>query len=146
LGSFEKNDLHTILNHISKDHIEANSFIYQILSKNLRPVILIHYDREAYTEKIDTSNRLRITFDKNLRSSKFPKISELYFEKDIIHSLPGYFILEVKFNNFYPIWMKSIIAALQLKQESASKYVITMDAHQIVSKYNRFKVLEMKII
>jgi len=146
LDSFEKGDLRAILNQITNNHAEANSFIYQILSKNLRPVILVIYEREAYTEKINTSNRLRITFDKNLRSTEFPKISELYFEKEIVNSLPGYFILEVKFNKFYPTWMKSIIAALNLRQESASKYVIAMDSHDIVNKYSRYKVLEKKII
>jgi SPX domain protein involved in polyphosphate accumulation len=144
--SFESGDLQTILKDITKDSSEANSFLYQILSKNLKPVVLVIYEREAFEEKISTSNRLRITFDKNLRSTKFPKINELYCENDIKKSLPGYFILEVKFNKFYPAWLKSIVAAFQLKLESASKYVISMDAHQIVSKYNRYQVLEKKII
>ena len=67
-------------------------------------------------------------------------------KKNIIDSLKGYFILEVKFNKYYPAWMKSIAAAFHLKQESASKYVISMDSHNIISKYNRYQVLEMKNI
>jgi hypothetical protein len=146
LEMFQSGDLQQFVLGVTKNHSEANSFIYQILVKNLRPVILVIYEREPYTEKIDTTNRLRITLDKNLRSSIFPKINELYEEKGIKHSLPGFFILEVKFNQHFPVWMKSIIAAFQLKQQSLSKYVITIDEHQVVTKYNRYHVLEKKFI
>jgi len=146
LESFEKGCFPQIIQNITKNQNQANSFIYQLMVKNLRPIILIIYEREPYTEKIDSSNRLRITFDKKLRSSAFPKITNLYDEVDTKHSLSGNFILEVKFNEHYPIWMKSIIAAFQLKQQSVSKYVICMDEHEIVNHYNRFQVLEKKFI
>jgi hypothetical protein len=42
--------------------------------------------------------------------------------------------------------MKSIISAFQLKQQSLSKYVISLDAHDLVLKNNRYQVLEKKFI
>jgi SPX domain protein involved in polyphosphate accumulation len=146
LESFENENLQQILNRITKNPSHANCFLYQILSYNLRPVVNVIYERLPFTEKIDTANKLRITFDKNLRSCAFPKINELYVEKNAKHSIPGYFILEVKFNKFYPYWMKSIVTAFQLKQESASKYVISMNTHQIDLKYNRYQILDKKFI
>jgi len=116
------------------------------LVKNLKPVILVIYDRVPFTEKVDTTNRLRITIDKNLRSSAFPRITDLYKEEEIVHSLKGYFILEVKFNEHYPVWMKSIITNLKLKRQSLSKYVISIDDQQITRKFNRLQVLEQKFI
>lgn len=146
LESFEEDNYPLILEGMSKNYSQANSFIYQLLSKNLRPVILIIYDRIPFTEIIDTPNRLRITFDKKLRSSSFPKINELYEENETVDSLKGYFILEVKFNLHYPVWMNSIITKLQLKRQSLSKYVISIDEHQMIQKFNRFQVLEKKFI
>ncbi len=146
IESFKSGDLNKILNKNSKDHSSARSFFYQILIKNLRAVILIIYERVPFVEKTDTPNQLRITFDKNLRSSIFPKINDLYDEKKTLNSLQGYFILEVKFNKYYPDWMKSIVASFELKQESASKYVISLDTHRAVLKFNRYQVLEQKFI
>jgi SPX domain protein involved in polyphosphate accumulation len=141
---FDSGDLELIIKTLTKNQSQANGFLYQILSNHLRPVVNVIYEREAFTEKFDTANKLRITFDKNLRSCAFPKLSELYEDKDVKRSIPGYFILEVKFNKFYPFWMKAIVATFQLKQESASKYVISMDAHKIASKYSRYQIWEKK--
>ncbi|MFN8256607.1 MAG: polyphosphate polymerase domain-containing protein [Bacteroidales bacterium] len=146
VSRFETGNLYDIILSMSKNHAQANSFLYQILANNLRPVVNVIYERIPFTEKVDTENQLRITFDKNLRSTAMPKLNELYEEKGVKPALPGYFILEVKFNKFYPIWMKSIIARFQLKHESASKYVICMDSQEIPMKYNRYRIWEQKFI
>ena len=146
LESFVGGNIPRIIQNVTKNQNEANSFIYQMMAKNLRPVILVIYERIPFTERLETLNRFRVTFDKNLRSSCFPKINDLYEEVNIKRSLAGYFILEVKFNQYFPTWMKSIVAAFGLKRQSASKYVITMDEHQIVTNYNRYQVLAKKFI
>ncbi len=45
----------------------AKNFFYYVNVDNLKPIILVVYEREAYRGKFDDS--LRITFDKNLRAS-----------------------------------------------------------------------------
>ena len=47
----------------------ARRFLYQINKKNLRPVVCVIYDREPYLSKTDPT--IRITFDKNLRSTPY---------------------------------------------------------------------------
>jgi len=107
-------------------------FFYHYYNSSLRPVVLVIYEREAYLGLYDQS--IRITFDKNLRSVAFPSIDELYLENRVRNTLRDHFILEVKFNDYYPSWMKPIIGILGLRRESASKYCISIDSHNFLNK------------
>ena len=111
---------------------DATRFMYHVKRKNLHPVINVMYEREPYFAKFNKN--IRLTFDKNLRSSPYPAINELYEEKRIKNSLQGFFILEVKFDKFFPAWLKPIISTLQLRKEPASKYTICIDSHCLVRK------------
>lgn len=123
---------------ISTDNDDLNKFFFQVMSYNLRPIVNVIYDREPYTEIHRTSNNLRITFDKNLRSVAYPKIDGLFNDDDIKPAMMDYFILEVKFDDFLPSWVRNMSESLSLKRESASKYVICIDSHKSIVKQSRF--------
>lgn len=114
---------------LAEDNLKR--FFYHYHNDRLRPVILIIYEREAFLGKHDEG--IRVTFDKNLRSVAFPAIDELYNEDRARRSLKDKFILEVKFNDNYPAWMKPIIGALGTKRQSASKYVISIKTHNFIN-------------
>jgi hypothetical protein len=116
----------------------SKRFFYQVFSKNLRPVVLIIYEREAYLSKFDSS--VRVTFDKNLRSKGYPSISELYQEEKIKATLADRFILEVKFNRSFPGWLNPIISRFSLRKQSASKYTISMDANKVIDRLTKSKI------
>ncbi len=116
----------------------SKRFFYQVFSKNLRPVVLIVYEREAYLSKFDST--VRITFDKNLRSKAYPSIKELYDEDKIKAALADHFILEVKFNRSFPGWLNPIVSRFGLKRQSASKYCISMDSNNIVNSLTKSKI------
>ncbi|MCD4790811.1 MAG: polyphosphate polymerase domain-containing protein [Bacteroidales bacterium] len=124
---------------ISKDFPKgfenSKRFFYQVFSKNLRPVVLVIYEREAYLSKFDET--VRITFDKNLRSKAYPGLQELYKEDRIRHSLQDRFIMEVKFNKHFPGWLNPVISRLALRKQSASKYVISMDTNKVVNRLTK---------
>ena len=147
-------DVKDIFKGASPDHFikEANlkpgeiedikRFFYNLHSRKMRPVVGVIYEREPYLSKVNNPvNNLRLTFDKNLRGIPYPTIDELYSEKKVRHARNGFFILEVKFNSHYPPWMTPIISMLCLTKESASKYCICMDLHNIVTT-NKFKNLQ----
>lgn len=116
---------------------DIKRFFYNLYSRKMRPVVGVIYEREPYLSKVNNPlNKLRITFDKNLRGIPYPTIDNLYSEENVRYARSGYFILEVKFNSHYPSWMTPIISTLRLTKESASKYCICMDLHNIVSKNN----------
>ncbi len=106
-------------------------FFFHYYQRQLRPVILVIYEREAYVGVCDGT--IRVTFDKNLRGVAFPSVDELYSEERARSSIKDHFILEVKFNDYYPSWMKPIIGILGLKQQSASKYVISIDTQNFIN-------------
>jgi len=108
----------------------ASKFMYNVYARKMRPVVCVIYEREPYLSKTnDEGNNLRITFDKNLRGTPYPTVDELYREDRARTAIQGIFILEVKFNDYYPAWMKPIISMLGLVKESASKYCLCIDAH-----------------
>jgi VTC domain-containing protein len=111
----------------SREHTDAQKFLYHYNRKGLRAVILIVYEREAYVGSYDPL--LRITFDKKLRSTLFPSISNLYEESAMVTSLPGYFILEVKFSEGLPGWLRRVISRLELRRQALSKYTICLDTN-----------------
>lgn len=121
-----------------KGQENSKRFFYQVLSKNLRPVVLVIYEREAYLSKFDDT--VRITIDKNLRSKAYPMLTELYKEERISASLKDHFILEVKFNSYFPAWLNPIVANLSLRKQAASKYCISMDTNNVVTQLTKSKI------
>lgn len=114
----------------------SNAFFYYYNTENLVPVILISYDREPYNSKFDPTTR--VTFDKNLRSYPYPKLEDIYRDDILVNSLSNDFILEVKFNNTFPNWMKSIISEFNLRSEAVSKYITCIDSHKMLSSHNKY--------
>jgi hypothetical protein len=112
---------------------DAAKFFYLCKMKNCSPVVLINYEREAFFSKHDST--LRITFDKNLRSSPLPKISDLYSEERSRYAMPGNFILEVKFFNGFPTWLQKILRRYELKRQAISKYTNCVDTHQELVRF-----------
>lgn len=111
----------------NRDLFDLNCFLYNVHRFSLAPAVIVTYDREAYQSKFDPS--LRITFDKNLRSKVYPRIEELFTDKQLEPVMTGYFVLEIKFSGGYPGWVRSIIRKLNLTRTSVSKYTICLDKH-----------------
>ena len=116
----------------------ARRFFYQILRKNLQPVVNVIYEREPFmANTLNIDNDFRCTFDMHLRSNAYPKISSLYEDGQVRFVYPGYFILEIKFNQYCPTWVKPIIEGFQLRKEPASKYVGAIDANPFINVMRR---------
>lgn len=99
--------------------------VYQrdILSRDLHPVVVVDYEREAYVEE---ALGIRITFDKNIRCLA----PNEFFDPEAI-GLPvlatGTLIMEVKYFEVFPKYIKSLLQVGSLIPEAYSKYVLCMD-------------------
>ncbi|MCB2222058.1 MAG: polyphosphate polymerase domain-containing protein [Bacteroidetes bacterium] len=113
----------------------ATRFFYQVYGKNLRPVVLVVYEREAYFSKFDRT--VRITFDKGLRGMAYPSLQDLFDERKLSVAMKNNFILEVKFNKHFPMWLGPILSKYSLKRQSASKYTITMDSVKVIKSISK---------
>lgn len=112
---------------------DAAKFFYLVKMNNCTPVVLVVYEREAFFSKHDST--LRITFDKNLRSSAFPKPQDLFKNAGLKPALQKYFILEVKFYSGFPKWLQNVISHFEIGRQALSKYTMCIDSHDIFKKY-----------
>ena len=122
----QKEDLNEMIkgkfiNYRTKTQIN-NEIKNHILLYNLKPAMLISYNREAFIDKFSDT---RITFDTNLKSSNQTK---KFLSNDIDHYVPllnnNEVILEFKFSNELPIHIKSFFEKFNLNRMALSKYVI----------------------
>ena len=92
---------------------------YLITKYNLKPKLMLSYDRTSYYDK-DNKN-FRITFDQNIRSRddelklEYGDAGNLYFDKPM-------YIMELKSLGAMPIWFTKILSNLKIYPKSFSKY------------------------
>ena len=102
-----------------------NSFLFFVPILQLRPSVLIAYDREAYTGIFDDS--VRLTLDRNIRCLPGRLADHLFYTGTNWTFVNNPCILELKFNNALPLFFKRIIQQLNLWAEAISKYCICLE-------------------
>ncbi len=100
------------------DRKVLDKFRFNLINRDMRPVVLVTYEREAYIGR--ENERYRITFDQNIRSLINPRLDQIFEEDN--------FVLEMKFDERMPRWMTRVVRLLNLRSESYSKYVHGIDA------------------
>lgn len=86
-----------------------------------RPVAIIEYTREAFMFHL---NDTRVTFDKHVKatSEKLNIFDQTQLMKPLLKQ--GILILEVKYNNYLPVWIKKLIQIPRFERSAISKYCI----------------------
>ncbi len=91
-----------------------------MLQFNAHPKAHNNYLREAWVSP--DNNSVRVTFDRNIRI-------EPYFNRNAVVPMtqstriyPDVVIMEVKFTNRFPNWMKELVQCFGLRQYAAAKY------------------------
>ena len=104
-----------------KDHPSSlvRELYFDMRSQQLRPKVLVSYEREPY---IYGPGNVRVTFDSKIKTSIFGT----YLPGDIL-DLPAtdeatQMIMEVKFDDFLPDIIKTIVNEGNILQQSFSKY------------------------
>lgn len=93
---------------------------FHIYRKAYSPVALVTYDREAYV--YPGQDTIRVTLDRNLRARIFPSLDQIYEEERLENLLYNWIILEVKFSNVLPRWMRRLNTLFHLRRQACSKY------------------------
>ncbi len=104
-----------------KEPLAAEIFI-QMKNNLLRPRVIVDYRREAYVSSFEN---VRITFDKDLKAGLW--LTDIF--NPHAPTMPvldtGTMVLEVKFNRYLPVFIKSVLNNVNAAQRSAvSKYVL----------------------
>jgi hypothetical protein len=104
----------------------AGKFLYYTLKNRLQPTLLVMYEREAYLHPLAPYQRA--TVDTNVRFYSYPSLDDLFHGQGMVFLREPLGILELKFNNFMPVWMRRLEAEFNLRQLSISKYALGIDA------------------
>ena len=102
-----------------------------MLTHDYRPKVIIDYERIAYVEEI---TNVRITFDMKI-SASYEIENFLTQDYQSFYVLPsGMNVLEVKFDDILPSYMRKIVELYGFKQTSFSKYYY---GRKIIDSYMR---------
>jgi hypothetical protein len=103
-----------------KDQKILDQFNFYLQTLRARPMVMVRYKRQAFEG--DSSNRVRITFDRQLafRTVHEPVLS---VNGPDWHVVPmDFVILEIKFTDRYPFWLTDLVKVFDLKRTAMSKY------------------------
>lgn len=108
-------------NHSTKpSKTSLNKFMYLFYRYQLRPRVLVTYEREAFVGMYNPD--VRVTFDMNVRGLGSPTMDEIFRESDLKTFSDPNFVLEIKFYNQMPRWARQIVHDFRLRREAVSKY------------------------
>lgn len=91
----------------------------------LRPAVVVDYNREAFVME---EGNVRLTFDSKLRAGF---CSMNIFDRDLptLPAIePDVLIMEVKYDDYLPAVVRKLLAPVNSRQSSQSKYVMCRDA------------------
>jgi hypothetical protein len=110
-------------------HLVSGKFIYNLSDSGLEPTVMVIYERKAFIGADD--DRLRVTIDSNVRIRSKPHLEDL-FDGAPLKVFPGNIsILELKFDNFMPDWMRQLPQKLGIRKEPISKYCLGIKVSQL---------------
>ncbi len=111
----------------SDGSLVLGKWVDNIIRWRLEPTMLIAYEREAYVGRYKDENNIRLTIDYNVRARVTESVANMFKEDNMTHVTGDLCILELKFNNFMPKWMRGLVKELELSQRSISKYCLGID-------------------
>lgn len=96
----------------------AKELVLSMKTRVLKPLITIEYIREPFVLPF---NDIRVTFDKNITYST----KEFYNEKPFKNTpVLEEIVLEIKYNHFFPYFLRKIFHIDSIQKMSISKYLI----------------------
>ena len=83
--------------------------------------VFVAYRREAYVTA--NNNSLRLTFDRRLHGARYGGLGALSYNGDRVYPDVGGVVLELKFTDRFPVWMRHLVRSFNLQRRSMAKYV-----------------------
>ncbi|MBQ8527279.1 MAG: polyphosphate polymerase domain-containing protein [Lachnospiraceae bacterium] len=96
-------------------------FLILMKTRHMQPKVMVVYDRVPY---VDPRGNVRVTFDRNIAASTD---YSRFFEQDLMKEpiLPtGIHLMEVKYDEYLPAYIKSRLDIGHLRQTTFSKYYL----------------------
>jgi len=105
--------------HKEQPQLAAEIDYFLALYGDLKPVVYLSYDREAYRMK-DGSD-FRVTFDSRIKARDYDiSLESDVYGTDLIEE--GEYLMEIKCSGGIPLWMTEVLSAEGIYKTSFSKY------------------------
>lgn len=106
---------------IATQHPVLRKLTLLMLTRRMRPVVIVEYDRIPYVYK---NGNVRITLDTNIRSSAAVKsfLDEMILSRPVMST--GQQLLEVKYDEYLPDFIYRNLQLHSLRQTAFSKYYV----------------------
>ena len=92
---------------------------------NANGKVLVSYMREAYVTEHD--NSVRVTFDRNLQTAAYRGVFSLAgMAIRPVHTAGV--VLEIKFTDAFPVWLREMVRVFDLERRPFAKYVTCVDS------------------
>lgn len=104
---------------------DVEEFRNLVVAHELRPVARVRYRREAY--QAPGGEPLRITIDTDVEHALTSDSDLLLHGGSWTPTRLAGTILEVKFNHYFPSWIRDLVHTFQLQQRSVPKYCLSID-------------------
>jgi SPX domain protein involved in polyphosphate accumulation len=113
---------------LNKNNPVLDEIYATFVTKLYKPKVIVEYNRVAFV--LPVSN-IRVTFDQNLRSNinhlnLFSKVNDMM---PVI--LEGKQILEIKYNEFFPGYLKKVLSSINSERMAISKYTLARRFHKV---------------
>jgi len=113
---------------LGKNNPVLNEIYTTFVTKLYKPKVIVEYNRVAYV--LPVSN-IRVTFDQGLRSN----INHLDLFSSVKDMMPvileGKQILEIKYDNFFPGYLKNVLSSINSERMAISKYTLARRFHKV---------------
>ncbi len=110
-------------------------FYYECVSNVMRPRTIVDYDREPW---ISDEGTVRITFDMDVRAA----VGSYDIFDDTLPTLPvlepGKCVMEVKFTEFLPQGLRSLLPDRASEFTAVSKYVLCYEKTEYMNSFNKY--------
>jgi len=83
--------------------------------------VFVSYRREAYVTS--QNNSIRLTFDRRIFGARYTGGGTLHFNGDRVYPELSGVVLELKFTDRFPLWMRNMVRVFNLERRSMAKYV-----------------------
>ncbi len=113
---------------LDKNDPVLNEIYITFVTKLYKPKVIVEYKRVAFVSPV---SNIRVTFDQDLRSN----INHLDLFSAVKDMMPvileGKQILEIKYNDFFPGYLKNVLSAVNSERMAISKYTLARRFHKV---------------
>lgn len=104
----------------------CDSFHRLIAQGQRAPVSVVHYERESYLDRRPEHRGVRLTIDRRVCATLRPQTLSLYAAPDAWLLPPDWCVLEMKFSETRPAWMRALCRRHRLQAHPVSKFGLSV--------------------